>query len=199
MWWLIKASFLLLIVALIIAIIGAILDLIMKYWLCLLLMVIFSAVAYYLFKNKFRLPKIQMVKNSSAASSAAVNSIEITTREELAEFERSHILIRSFITKVVGVSYPNDDGSSRQEILSSCLRGEPVGFYWHTFNGEPACAVISDHGQIGYLRADLAADLDYEYSGDEYYFSGRISDITGGKDGLHYGCNILLSIYGPSG
>lgn len=122
---------------------------------------------------------------------------EIATEQEYQGFLNSHVLEKSFITRVVGVTFPNDDGSDRQEILSKCLRGDPVAFYWHDFRGAPACAVITDHGQIGYLRAKLAADLDIDYGGDVYVFSGKISDVTGGVDGLSYGCNIMINIYGP--
>lgn len=120
---------------------------------------------------------------------------EITTDQEWRDFLGSHVLLKSFITKVVGVTFQNDDGTDRQEILSKCLRGEPIAFYWHDFRGSPACAVITDHGQIGYLRATLAADLDFNYGGDDYTFSGQIIDVTGGVDGLNYGCNIMINIY----
>ena len=124
--------------------------------------------------------------------------IIIETKQQLQEFYDSHILISSFFTKVVGVSYSNDDGSSRQEILSNCLIGESVVLYWHEFRGEPACAVISNHGQIGYLKAELAADLHEQYvadAGNDFIFSARISDITCGENGLFFGCNLLVSIY----
>ena len=120
---------------------------------------------------------------------------EITTEQEYREFLASHICWKSFIAKVVGVTYPNDDGTDRQEILSQCLCGESVAFYWHEFCGAPACAVITDYGQIGYLRAELAAELNMEYGGDEYIIEAHISDITGGFDGLSYGCNLMISIY----
>ena len=123
------------------------------------------------------------------------NGSSASTKQELQDFLSKNQLVRSFSTRVVGVTYNNDDGTSRQEILSHCLRGEPVGFYWHAFQGNPACAVISDHGQIGYLSADLAADLHYDYDSDRYTMVAYISDITGGYDGYSYGCNLILSIY----
>lgn len=118
-----------------------------------------------------------------------------STKQALETFLGENRLVRSFHTRVVGVTYDNDDGSSRQEALSCCLRGEPVGFYWHDFRGSPACAVISDHGQIGYLSADLAEDLHYDYQDDRFSLVAHISDITGGYDGYSYGCNLLVSIY----
>lgn len=117
-------------------------------------------------------------------------------------FADSYDLIRSLYTKVVGVSHPNDDGTSRQEILSRCKEGEQLTLDWRTFDAEPACAVISDHGQIGFLKADLAADLYRDYiewnlEDDGPFIFAVIGNITGGENGLHYGCNIKLSIYQP--
>lgn len=140
-------------------------------------------------KNKKQIPSnlTNLIKKTNGSSAS--------TRQELDDFLSENTLVRSFHTRVVGVTYDNDDGTSRQEALSYCLRGEPVGFYWHDFRGRPACAVISDHGQIGYLSADLAEDLHYNYASDRYSLVAHISDVTGGQDGYSYGCNILLSIY----
>ncbi len=123
------------------------------------------------------------------------NSVEAQTVKDYEAFQETHELCDSFITKVVGVTYSNDDGTSRQEILSHCMIGEPVGFYYYMYNGQPAYAVISDHGQIGHLSQKLATDLDRTYGDDDIYISGQISDITGGTDGLYYGCHIMISIY----
>lgn len=123
-----------------------------------------------------------------------VESIE--TEEELRKFCDSHPLIDDFLTKVKGVTFNNDDGTNRQEILSLCLRGERVGFRHYLFGGKSAYAVVTDHGEIGNLSADLAERMDYCY-GSEAYISGTISDITGGYDGLYYGCILHIFVYGP--
>lgn len=163
----------------------------------LLIITIFAAALFWIcwriaihnYKKKKQIPSNldALLKKTGDSSSSS--------KQELAEFLGENNLIRSFHTRIVGVSYDNDDGSSRQEILSQCLRGEPLGLYWHTFEGKPACAVISDHGQIGYLNAELADDLNYNYADERYSFVSHISDITGGEDGLYYGCIILISIY----
>lgn len=144
----------------------------------------------------------QQPKKVLTTSMEKTEDLTITTNQQLQEFYDSHEFLKSFITKVVGVSYPNDDGSSRQEILSNCLPGEPVWLSWQSFNGAPACAVMSDYGQIGYLKADLAADLHDDYVARDVnniiVFSSNISDITGGENGLYYGCNIMVSIYAPA-
>lgn len=206
-WQLIKISAVIFVVCIICEMIVAVLDLIVKYWFLILLTVILALSAFYFAADRSRrkgISKPAQHKNvpqptqHMRALEYTDGSVTINTETELSEFMESHVLVRSFSTKVVGVTYNNDDGTSRQENLSCCLRGEPVGFHWHQFNGKPACAVISDHGQIGYLRENLAIDLDRNYGSDEYYMSGQITDITGGVDGMYYGCNITLSIYAPS-
>lgn len=196
------------IIGLVVAVIGTLFEVLFKYWWILALGMV-VAVGVYLYAGKKkrkqsieRMPlnqtnrkKIPTKKLDTLVQSGA--SEEICTEKDLENFFKTHELIRSFHTRVVGVKYDNDDGSSRQEILSHCLRGEPVGFEWYTYEGAPACAVISDHGQIGHLSADLASDLHNEYQGDEYCFVAQISDITGGTDGYYYGCNLLVCIYGP--
>lgn len=196
--WLIKVWLILFLIVLTLAVIGAILGLISKYWIWILLLTTATGIIYFLYikRSMFKRKTIPTMTLDSLQKSECIP--EIVTEEEFNHFLESNTLIRSFITKVRGVTYPNDNGSSRQEILSQCLIGEPVVFHWYTFNGAPACAVISEHGQIGHLAADLAADLDNDYASDDYCIVANISDITGGENGLHYGCNILLSIYGPA-
>ena len=202
------------IIGLIGAVIGAAFELIFQYWWALALGMILTCGIYFFCKRKAKKKREQLIREAhaiveshrlstlAAANQQNLNQMvqlgyaeEISTQSDAEAFFGSNDLVRSFHTRVVGVTYNNDDGSSRQEILSRCLIGEPVSFYWHTFNGAPACAVISDHGQIGYLSANLAADLDRDYGSDDYYFVAQISDITGGCDGYSYGCNLLIAIY----
>ena len=171
-------------------------ELLLAVFPCIMMAICGAAVLWLIWKiaKRHRQKKKQipadlktLVKRTGGASAS--------TKQEVETFLEENRLVRSFHTRVVGVTYDNDDGSSRQEALSCCLRGEPVGFYWHDFRGSPACAVISDHGQIGYLSADLAEDLYYDYQDDRFSLVAHISDITGGYDGYSYGCNLLVSIY----
>ena len=209
------------IISLVITAIGALFEVLFKYWWALALCISIAVGVYLCTGGKKRKRTISTKKLDTFADKESLNnckkqqtqkplttSIEddknltITTNQQLQEFYDSHELLKSFITKVVGVTYPNDDGSSRQEILSNCLPGEPVWLSWQSFNGAPACAVMSDYGQIGYLKADLAADLYDDYVAWDLnniiVFSSKISDITGGERGLSYGCNIMVSIYAPA-
>lgn len=181
--------------SLVIAVMGILFELFFKFW-WIIALCIATAVCIYLFLDvKKRQKSIPTKKLNDLIESGAME--EMSSEEDFEVFLQTHELIRSFHTRVVGVKYDNDNGSSRQEILSHCLCGEPIGLEWYTYEGSPACSVISDHGQIGHLSADLASDLHNEYQGDEYCFVAQISDVTGGTDGYYYGCNLLVCIYGP--
>lgn len=120
----------------------------------------------------------------------------ISTEEEFLELNAEHPLIAQFSEKVKGVTFCNDDGSSRQEILSCCYAGQRIWFRRYTHEGNPAFAVVTDYGEIGNLPNELAESLDYSF-GPEAYLSGTIGEIVGGYDGLNYGCVLDISVYGP--
>lgn len=109
------------------------------------------------------------------------------------EFLSSHTEIREIRTKVAGVSFNNENGSSRQELLSLCEAGQAIELIPFRYKGDPAYRVITQYGQIGNLRADDAALLDDIYRG--CVIVGTISKVTGGANGQYYGCNIILKIY----
>ncbi len=103
--------------------------------------------------------------------------------------------IKTYHTKVVGVSYENDDGSSRQEYIEYAYNGESLMFSPFEYDGKPAYAVYLGNGnQIGNLSASLAGDIyDFIESHEkELIMYGEISEITGGDDGMKYGCNITI-------
>ena len=66
------------------------------------------------------------------------------------------------LTKVVGDSHVNDDGTSRQEIIARCKAGDPLRLKSEPSNRfDPhAVAVLTRNGeQIGYLSRDRALFL----------------------------------------
>lgn len=136
------------------------------------------------------------------ASNHAYDSIEETANqtivpgsdEELQAFCKDHPLLSEFYTKVVGVTYDNDDGSCRQRILRKCKAGDPVLLHPFTYRGDPAFAVYTEQGQIGNLSADLAYNLENEYECD-VILAGVISEMTGGSKGTYWGCNLLIKVY----
>lgn len=97
-------------------------------------------------------------------------------------------------TKVVGVSYRNKDGSSRQEILSECFDGQQLQLESFTYKGDPAFRVTDGFGnQLGNLSADMAKLIDE--LPDDWIPNAVIDEITGGQNGRYYGCNIVITMY----
>lgn len=119
----------------------------------------------------------------------------ITTEKDLDTFMQKYQVIGERRTKVVGVTFCNDDGSSRQAILSRCHEGDDIALRYFEYHGDSAYAVYSKHGQIGNLSAELAAEM--EDYGDDVYVVGKILEVTGGYHGLSFGCNVALAFYGP--
>lgn len=105
-------------------------------------------------------------------------------------------IIKTYHTKVVGVTYENDNGTSRQEYLEyNAHPGHPIGFREFVYDGKPAYAVHLERGQqIGNLKESLAGDIsDFMDSHEkELFMYGEITEITGGDDGMKYGCNIVV-------
>lgn len=122
------------------------------------------------------------------------NALVVSSENDLTKFALQHSLVEELQTKVVGVSYINADGSSRQPILSRCHAWDPVYLHFYRFHGEPAFAVVTDYGQIGCLSARLAARL-YASYGERAIYAAKITSITGGANGLYYGCNLLIQVY----
>lgn len=126
-------------------------------------------------------------------NSGSDNDLVVSSTEELRAFYDTHALVDTISTNVVGVSFSNSDGSSRQEILSRCSIGDEVYFRFFLYEGKPAYAVITNRGQLGNLPADLAKTIDRKYTGCT--FRGLVTELTGGYDGLYYGCNIHISVF----
>lgn len=156
---------------------------------------------YFFVKKKKVVKEIAAVEASAATEAAAQQQAEIEARQARiaaadAEWQRfldENELVRTIYTKVAGVTYRNSDGSSRQENLSYCISGGNVEFEHFTYQGAPAYSVSCGGLQIGNLPADLARDL-YELD-DSYTFVGEIDEVTGGDDGLKYGCNLRIELY----
>ena len=96
----------------------------------------------------------------------------------------------SIRTKVVGVTFQNDDGTERQQILKRVSPGDILELKPYKYKGEPAILVVHPLGCIGNLKATLAADLC-----KEQYIprTAKVLNITGGSNGKSYGCNIEIS------
>ena len=92
-----------------------------------------------------------------------------STNERIAETIR---------TKLVGVTYDNEDGENRQDILSSMTGSEEIEVEKYIFNGEPAAYVKCGNKVLGNLAAELAKDLEGKYPDARY--TAEILEISGG-------------------
>ena len=183
------------------------------FWWCLGLGIFFTpnspfigvplliAAGYFFVKKKKVTKEIATAEANAATEAVAKQQAEAEARQARiaaadAEWQRfldQNELVRTIYTKVAGVTFRNSDGSSRQEHLSYCIGGESVVFEHFTYQGAPAYSVHCGGLQIGNLPADLARDL-YELD-DSYTFVGEIDEVTGGDDGLKYGCNLRIELY----
>ncbi len=156
---------------------------------------------YFYVKKKKTIKEIAKSEEIAAAEAAARQQAEIERQRanaaaaeaEWQQFLDENELVRTIHTKVVGVTYRNSDGSSRQENLSYCITGGNIELEHFTYRGAPAYSVSCGGLQIGNLPADLARDL-YELD-DSYTIVGEFDEVTGGENGLKYGCNILVHLY----
>lgn len=101
-----------------------------------------------------------------------------------------------FYTKVVGVTYNNDDGSSRQAIITHCRPGEPLALVPDPTNkyDKRAIKVCRQNGwQIGHLGREVAYSLSENLQAGRTAWA-RVMNITGGGHGQSYGMNIEVFV-----
>lgn len=126
-------------------------------------------------------------KNTKSSASETKTDKHTSNANTAASYSSSTNSIR---TKVVGVTFKNDDGTDRQEILASVSPGDSLDLEPYEYNGAPAMKVIHALGCIGNLKAELAADLcDNPY----ITYTAEVLDVTGGNNGKSYGCNIEIT------
>ena len=76
------------------------------------------------------------------------------------------------------VTFNNEDGENRQDILSRMSGSEDITVEKYTYNGEPAAYVKWGDKVIGNLSAELAGDLARKYPKARY--TAEILEISGG-------------------
>ena len=104
--------------------------------------------------------------------------------------------VRHFFTKVVGTTYKNADGSSRQEIIDMLLTGEKLELENEDDNPvDPnAVAVHSECGQVGYLSRSLAEQV-LQGSDQGKRYMVFVKEITG--EPPRHGVNLLVIVAEP--
>lgn len=116
-------------------------------------------------------PSAPAAKQKAAASEAAKKQAAIDERRaeaerkdaelkaEMAEFDRTHGRIK---TKLVGVTFNNEDGTSRQAVLKELsASGDSSGLSMdvYDFNGEPAIRVLYEGMCCGNLPKSIVPEV----------------------------------------
>ena len=115
------------------------------------------------------------------------NYFEMTRKpEEYAEKNN----LRCFHSKVVGVTYNNDNGTSRQAYLATVKQYDELNLRIYEYKpGEKAIGVYYQDKQLGNINADLLDEL-MNYMKHDQLIS-VIAEPSGG-DGKTRGCNITI-------
>ena len=105
--------------------------------------------------------------------------------------------MRSFFTKIVGVSFENENGSSRQDLITE-LDSVPCSLELRRIFDNPhdenAIAVIDPKGrQLGYLSRNIAEQM-APIIDSGLIVQANAVQVTGGWP-LHYGVNIQIHYY----
>lgn len=125
------------------------------------------------------------------------SSFVLLTDFEMNALMRHYRIVEEIRTKVKGVTFRNDDGTDRQNILTRCHAGDQLRFEFYWYQGTPAYAVVSEHGQLGNVSADLAEEIHFVTAQlkNKYLILGEILEISGGCQGQSFGCNMVIAIY----
>ena len=147
-------------------------------------------------KLKEKEKKRQALERETAERRAAIEAERLAAE---AEYRRNNPW-RSTFCKVAGVTFENEDGSSRQQFISRCRVGERVALTREIDNpySEYATAVVRNNGQqIGYVPEYLAAEVCHEIELG-YRVCGLIKNLTGGTaDKPTRGVNLLIVFASP--
>ena len=177
--------------------------------LLLMILLAFSCVAWFCYTRY----KIKEAENAEAAEQQRqreaaehdraqrqrINDLEeqsarIRLQMEQETLERFHRdPNKQMAVKVVGVTFENEDGTDRQEILEELdeLPGYMVEVKLepYTYRGEPAVRVLADGRQIGNVPKELAAEISERF--------GSIAEIGDfevvGGDGFKYGARFAIT------
>jgi hypothetical protein len=119
-----------------------------------------------------------------------INSVDETIEELFQEIENGQSLFKYVHTKVVGSTYNNDDGSSRQEIIAKLKEGDSLDLEATTYKNEPCIEVHHYSGMLGHINKEFVADL-YDAVLANKIWHVAVRNITGSKD-TNLGCNLIL-------
>ena len=143
-----------------------------------------------LLKNKYmaQLTRIQSCSNSTSNITLPINETKPVQKTS----KKPVLTSIDTPTKIAGVTFPNDKGVNIQTILPTLTEESDLILSRDKNNpyDENAIKVIADYTHIGYIKAELAAELaPIMDSGKTVHV--ELLEVTGGGD-KKYGCNIRV-------
>jgi hypothetical protein len=107
------------------------------------------------------------------------------------------LLVDSIHSKIAGVSFPNDDGTSRQEIIhNKVYPGVPLSlrFVDSPFDRNAVAILTAEGQQLGYVRRELASEV-RKFVAHGFDVKATITEVTGGTFAKPtQGVNIVLDV-----
>ncbi len=106
-------------------------------------------------------------------------------------------------TKIKGVTFDNEDGSSRQSYLSHVKNKEQLFLKEYSYNGTPAFYVCRKNGEcLGNLSSEIATKIKTKYGNNEklvfveeiYIFDRNEFYDNNNKEDYIYYCKIVIYI-----
>ena len=127
-----------------------------------------------------------------------ISSAKFSTNDDSEDDELLYTKVKGrFATNIAGISYPNDDGSSREEILGRTSQGEKLNLvYFPIPEDKNAVKVLRENGeQLGWLSRWNAAEIAPilkrgEAVKSEVLEIGKWKDDSGKR---RLGCKILIT------
>jgi hypothetical protein len=116
--------------------------------------------------------------------------------EKAFQSQFSESIDKHFYANVVGVTYPNEDGSSREDAIESCKFGQLIQFRREVNNKyDPnAVSVITEDGRgLGYLSRGVAADVTRQFDTTGAVWMAMVRRVTRRSAGNHAG--LLLCMF----
>lgn len=105
-------------------------------------------------------------------------------------------MVRTIYTKIVGVTFNNENGENRQEIIKTLKNKQQLKIIAEPTNPyDKNCQKVmtEDNRQIGNIKRDLAYDINKGRQKGQNY-KAEIIAITGGEEEKNYGVNIMIII-----
>lgn len=183
----------------------------LKAWQVVLLVIFYPIGICVLIYRIWKKNKLKQEREAAAlARQEAVEREEAGKRAEeerrLAKIREEMRLYEDITFKIVGVTYKNPDGHSRQTILRKLKHGDypfnsgniDLEFTEYEFEGEPAVGVFLAGEQVGNIAKD---DLSRFLSRKDKFVECTMYDVVGGgkQDGerLNYGLRLTLRFKRP--